>query len=189
MKAWSREHMAASVQCSGEWAFSVPVNGSFRVCLNGSGSCPSMGHSLSPSTTAQNIFMSCCSFIRASCRSGRPDPNVHLYWRARCMSSAPGSVPASDEPFTERSRWLSKLGPGWRRSNHHRQPRGETVPGEREVSRGRWMTPIILSIIFEWVRLRCWTVVFNWCVKSRCNLFVGFSGCYVCWGDLVGCVW
>jgi hypothetical protein len=59
--------------------------------------------------------------------------------------------------------------------------RGKGAAGADEGEE-RGMIQIILFIGFEWVResglfgnLSCW---FWWFVKSGCNLFDGFSGCY-----------
>jgi hypothetical protein len=59
----------------------VPVNGPFRACLNGPGSCPPVGLGLGP-CTALNNFVPCHAwvvlFFRASCQPIKPDPNVQL---------------------------------------------------------------------------------------------------------------
>jgi hypothetical protein len=73
------------------WAFSCLYMGHFVPALNGSCSCPPMGRDLGPNPARYigpcrpntKIFraMSCLgrAFFRASGRSIRPGPNVHLY--------------------------------------------------------------------------------------------------------------
>jgi hypothetical protein len=63
----------------------VPINGPFRVCLNGPGSCPPVGLGVGPSTARCNGPCRAWAvlFFRASCQPIKLGLNVHLYLELR----------------------------------------------------------------------------------------------------------
>jgi hypothetical protein len=86
----------------------VPVNGPFRVCLNGSGSCPPVGLGVGQSTTqcngpGRNNYVSCRAwavfFFVLRARPLGPDQMYTYMWRALsrfgCVSAYTYHVPCN----------------------------------------------------------------------------------------------